>query len=173
MPNNPVPPKTPAVCIICHSIHHGNTTQLAKAIAEEFVAGGWQADLLDIEEAAAADLEHYQLVGFGSGIYFGRHHPEILQLPGKHNGTPRAAFILSTAGLPFLKWFQHAALRNRLKRSGIPILGEHCSRGWDTVGPLWLMGGINRKHPNEHDLERAKAFARELIKKVEFNLANR
>lgn len=164
-PSDPAAIKTRSVCIISHSIHHGNTNLVAKAIAEAFREGGWQAELLDIEEAAAADLSRYALVGFGSGIYFGRHHPEILRLPRQLNPAPKTAFIFSTAGLPFLKWMQHTAMRRRLKQSGIPILGEHSTRGWDTVGPLWLMGGINRKHPNDRDLERAKTFARELMQK--------
>ncbi len=156
MPSDRAPTTTRSMCIISHSIHHGNTNLVAKAIAEAFRESGWQAELLDIEEAAAADLSRYELVGFGSGIYFGRHHPEILRLPGQLNPAPKSVFIFSTAGLPFLKWIQHAALRRRLKRSGIPILGEHSARGWDTVGPLWLMAASTASTPTTATLSEPK-----------------
>jgi hypothetical protein len=31
--------------------------------------------------------------------------------------------------------------------------------GYDTWGPLWLAGGLNKKHPDGLDLERARKFA--------------
>jgi hypothetical protein len=31
------------------------------------------------------------------------------------------------------------------------------------VGPLWLIGGINRRHPNTSDLDRARSFAQQLL----------
>ncbi|MBL8819031.1 MAG: flavodoxin family protein [Planctomyces sp.] len=154
------------IAIICHSVHHGNTMQIAKSMAEEFSAQGWTVELLDIEEAAAADLSQYAMVGLGSGIYFGRHHPEILKLAETINPPPQVVFLFSTAGLPFLKLLQHGALRRRIKRRSILIMGEHCCRGWDTVGPLWLMGGINRQHPNATDLAKTRTFAHTLSQQL-------
>jgi flavodoxin len=145
------------IAIVYASVHHGNTRKLAESLSAEL-----SADLLTVDEAENVNLGQYELVGMGSGIYFGRHHTSLCRLADSCQQPPRRAFIFSTAGLPFLRRFQHAALRRRLVTRGCEVVSEFCCRGWDTVGPLWLMGGINRKHPDPKDLSRALEFARQL-----------
>jgi len=151
----------PSMAIVYASVHHGNTQQVAHVLSEEL-----SADTFTTEQAVSVDLCQYQLVGLGSGIYFGRHHSSLLELINTCRMPPSQAFIFSTAGLPFLRWCQHAALRHRLFSKRCRVLAEFSCRGWDTVGPLWLMGGINRKHPNANDLQRARDFARRLKESV-------
>lgn len=146
-----------SIAIVYASVHHGNTRQLAEALSAEL-----SADRFTVAEAQSVDLSRYDLVGLGSGIYFGRHHQSLLDLVDSGETPPQRAFLFSTAGLPFLRMFQHAALRNRLTQKGCQVLSEFCCRGWDTVGPLWLLGGINRQHPNVKDLNRAREFAQQL-----------
>ena len=151
----------PTVAIVYASIHHGNTRKLAETLAAEL-----SADLYAVDKIGQADLSQYEFVGLGSGIYFGRNHTTLLNLVDAWQKPPRRVFIFSTAGLPFLKCFQHASLRRRLKTKGCGILAEFSCRGWDTVGPLWFIGGINRKHPDSSDLNRATEFARRLKSSV-------
>jgi flavodoxin len=143
--------------IVCTSPHHGNTRRIAEAIAATL-----GADLFTPEQALVASLASYDLVGFGSGIYFGRHHRTLRQLIDAAPALPRAAFLFSTAGLPWLSRLFHRSLRRRLERRGCRIVGEFCCPGWDTVGPLVLIGGLNRRRPNERDIEFAKEFAQSL-----------
>jgi hypothetical protein len=72
------------------------------------------------------------------------------------------AFLFSTAGLPFLWRTWHRQLRSDLERKGFDVVGEFHCRGFDSWGPLWLAGGINRRHPDAQDLDRAADFARRL-----------
>lgn len=146
------------LAVVFASIHHGNTRRLANVLAEELAA-----DLFSADDARDTDLSTYDVVGLGSGIYFGKHHHSLTALVDGWQRSPSRAFLFSTAGLPFLRRLQHTKLRLRVRRSGCQVLGEFCCRGWDTVGPLWLMGGINRKHPDGTDLDRARRFARELL----------
>jgi len=46
------------------------------------------------------------------------------------------------------------------------ILGEFICRGLDTFGPLKLIGGVNKRRPNEADLEAARKFAKGLQEKL-------
>lgn len=140
--------------IICTSVHHNNTGRVADTLAEAL-----HASVHSPEEAKTLDVSESDLLGFGSGIYFGRHHQSLLQLVDSWPTRPCRVFVFSTAGLPFLRWFQHYALRKRLVQRGFEVVGEFCCRGWDTVGPLWFMGGINCKHPNAKDFANARAFA--------------
>jgi flavodoxin len=152
-------PPSKKVAIVYASIHHGNTRQIADLLAAQL-----DADLWTVEEAEGKSLANYRLVGLGSGIYFGRHHEMLLKLVDSWDNAPERLFLFSTAGLPFLRILQHTALRRRVLNKGGAIVGEFCCRGWDTVGPLWLLGGINRKRPNTRDLNRAGRFADALLK---------
>jgi flavodoxin len=147
--------------ILCKSVHHQNTTLIARVMADVL-----SADLRAPEETSPDILKDYDLIGFGSGIYFGRFHSALRacidQLPDVAS-SGRSAFVFSTAGLPSLWRWWHRPLKALLKNKGFIVVAEfHCS-GFDTFGPLWLFGGIHRRHPDHHDEERAAEFARQLI----------
>jgi flavodoxin len=143
--------------IVFVSRHHANTQRVAEAMARAI-----GADLLNAETTDPQTLTKYDLIGFGSGIYFGSPHRAlrrlVLDLPP---GTKRV-FVFSTAGLPFLSRLWHCRLKRKLCRKGYLFVGEFSCRGWDTVGPLRLIGGLNRHHPSDDDLNRASLFARSL-----------
>jgi hypothetical protein len=44
-------------------------------------------------------------------------------------------------------------------------VGDFSCNGWDTWGPLKLVGGTNKGRPNEQDLQEARVFARGLKEK--------
>jgi flavodoxin len=48
------------------------------------------------------------------------------------------------------------------------MVGEFHCKGWDTYGPLKLVGGHNKGQPNEEDLKNAEIFA-ESVKKDHLN----
>ena len=56
----------PTIAIVYASVHHGNTRKLAESLSAEL-----SADLFTVNEAENVNLGQYQLVGMGSGIYFG------------------------------------------------------------------------------------------------------
>lgn len=151
--------------LICKSIHHGNTWAVA-----ERIAACLDAQVIDPETVSTAPDFSSKLIGLGSGIYYGRFHREIrrwiAELP-LAAGQGRAAFVFSTSGLPFLSWLYHWPLKRALARRGFQVLGDFSCRGHDTFGPLCLIGGLNRKHPNAKDLDRAEAFAMQLKRHVD------
>jgi flavodoxin len=145
--------------IVYTSVHHQNTEKVAKVMAEVL-----EADLVTVADTKPEMLATYDLVGFGSGIYFGKHHKTLLgfveTLPPV---TQKRAFVFSTSGDGKIK--HHAVLKEQLVKKGFTVVDEFCCQGWDTVGPLKIFGGINKGRPNENDLEGARAFARELKNK--------
>ena len=146
--------------ILYFSVHHGNTEKVARAMAN--VLG---ADLLPVQQVDADMLERYGLIGFGSGIYFGRHHESLLDLVQKLPAVKdKKAFIFSTSGLrkiPFFHDFDRP-LRERLQHKGFNIAGEFSCRGLDTYRATRLVGGVNKGRPNAEDLKQAEEFARGL-----------
>ncbi len=141
------------VLIICASISHGNTEKVARAMAQ--VLG---ASVRRPAEVMPEELVAYDLVGFGSGIYFGRHHPSLLALAERLPELRKRAFVFSTRGAPMLGPC-HRALKAKLRAKGWQVVGEFSCKGWDTYGCLRRIGGINKGRPNDRDLARAKAFA--------------
>lgn len=145
--------------VIFQSVHKGNTKKIAEALAGEL-----KAKLVKPGEIDVNNLNDYDLIGFGSGIYFGKHHQDILDLAEKILPTPgKKVFIFSTAGLPQLKFIWHGSLKNKLKEKGFNIVGEFSCAGHDEVGPLKMIGGINKGRPDENDIDKAKQFANSLM----------
>lgn len=150
--------------IIYVSMHHGNTEKIAKAMMNVL-----DADLIKPAEVDDSVVSKYDLIGFGSGIYFGRHHRSLFNLVDElSNQNGKKAFIFSTSGLRKISFIHDfdKPLRKKLLKKGFKVIGELNCRGWDTY-PLWVkpFGGVNKGEPGEKELEKAKWFAKSLEKK--------
>jgi flavodoxin len=55
--------------VICVSVHYGNTKKIAGAIADVLHAQVCTPDKVDVRM-----LDDCELIGVGSGIYYGKHH---------------------------------------------------------------------------------------------------
>ncbi len=143
--------------VVCMSVHHGNTRRVAGVMADELDAMLQRPGETTVDDIAAADL-----VGFGSGIYFWRHHRSLLRLVQRLPSMPdKRAFVFSTRG-GFPAWIGHRRLKKALRRRGFAIVDEFSCKGYDTYGPLKLIGGINKDRPDRDDLAEARRFAGEL-----------
>lgn len=155
--------------VVVASVHHGNTARVAAAIAE--VLG---ADVAAAGDVTPERLARYDVVGFGSGVYYGQMHESLFGLVrglpdagvASASAATRPAFVFSTSGLPCLARVWHAPLERLLVRKGFDVVGTFACRGFDTWGPLWLTGGLNRRHPDDRDLARARDFARRIAAAV-------
>ncbi len=147
-------------------MHHGNTRKVAKVMT-----GVLSADLLDPLNEDIGDVEEYDLIGFGSGIYAWKHHIKLLSVVDNLSCTNRKAFIFSTRGnliriIPIKHY--HNRLRCKLHETGFDIMGEFSCLGFDTSGPLRFVGGKNRDHPDTKDLDDARRFAAGLRNESKF-----
>jgi flavodoxin len=142
--------------IICVSIHHGNTKKIADAIADIL-----QAQVCTLDKVDAAMLDDYDLIGFGSGIYYGKHHQSLLDFADNLPPCSKKAFIFSTRGGALDH--NHEPLKQRLEKKGLRIVAEFSCKGLDTSGVFNHIGGINNNRPNENDLREAQVFARTLL----------
>ena len=82
--------------LILYSFHHNNTEQVANAIARVL-----DAQIKRPRQTDPDELQRYDLVGFGSGIYSDQHHRSLLDLVEKLPQVDnKKAFIFSTSGAP-------------------------------------------------------------------------
>jgi flavodoxin len=145
--------------IVCLSYHHKNTEKIASVFAKTL-----DAEVKMPGEVDPQALSEYDLVGFGSGISFGKHYKVLLDFADKLPAvTKKKAFIFSTSGQTGKTSKFHKKLREELESKGFSIVGEFNCAGFDTYGVLKIVGGIQKDHPDENDLNQAEAFAKNLI----------
>ena len=148
--------------IICFSYHHQNTEKIASVFAKTL-----GAEVKAPSEVSPNELCNYDLVGFGSGIYFGKHHQVLLDVVDKlPTITERKGFIFSTSGQTGNESKSHKKLREKLEAKGFNIAGEFNCAGFDTYGLMKIVGGIKKGHPDEEDLKDAETFAQSLNQSV-------
>jgi hypothetical protein len=85
---------------------------------------------------------------------------------GRGGGVPRgpAYFLHSGAReIPLLGY--NKSVRNRLESKGFRYSIRSPAAGSNTVGPFGFIGGINKGRPDDHDLDRATAFAEHLARR--------
>jgi len=150
--------------LVLFSIHHKNTEKIGNVLAEIL-----NAEIKSPKQVNFEELQEYNLVGFGSGIYDQKHHKLLLDLAEKlPQVTDRKAFIFSTSGVARKFAIDnsiddpHLALREKLQSKGYLIVDEFNCAGFNTNSFLKLIGGINRGKPNAEDLKNAEEFAQNL-----------
>ena len=138
--------------ILFQSQHHGNTKKLVDAIAAEYPVEICDARTFD------GDLSKYDAVGFASGIAFGKFYPEIFSLATDRMPFEKDIFFIFTAGVIVgdpVKEMRELALER-----GCRVHGTYCCRGYDTFGPLKLIGGLNRGCPTDDEIRGAVDYYR-------------
>lgn len=141
--------------IIYKSIHHGNTKKIAVMMAKSL-----EADLINLKDANPDMINDYDLIGFGSGIYYYRPHKKLRKfVEGLDNVENKKAFTFITSG----NGNPNDWLNKKLSKKGFEVLGDFFCKGFDTYGPMKLIGGLNKGQPNENDLKNAENFAKGLI----------
>ncbi|MCP8318553.1 MAG: flavodoxin family protein, partial [Candidatus Methylarchaceae archaeon HK01B] len=145
--------------LVLFSYHHNNTEKIANIFAKVL-----DAQIKTPQQINPEELQEYSLIGFGSGIYGGKHHKFLLDLVDKlPQVTNRKAFIFSTSGV--IKKNQpeiHLPLMEKLQSKGYMIIDEFNCAGFNTNSFLKLFGGINKGRPNAEDLKHAEEFAQNL-----------
>lgn len=144
--------------IIYASIHHGNTEKIGKAMVKTL-----NAEIINVNDVNINNLQNYDLIGFGSGIYGGKFHKNMLdlieKLPSVDN---KRTFIFSTSSMEKKRY--NNSIEEKLIEKGFEVIGSFTCKGYDTFGPFKLVGGIGKGRPNEEDIKKAVDFAKGIAK---------
>ncbi len=155
--------------LVVFSYHHKNTEKIAEVFAKVL-----DAQIKTPQQIEPGDLEDYDLIGFGSGIYGATFHASLLDLVDRlPQVTGKKAFIFSTYGAPaafvgreFVE-NNHSQIRKKLMAKGYVVIGEFGCAGWNTNSFLKYFGGLNKGRPHAEDIRHAEKFAGEL-KRLDF-----
>jgi flavodoxin len=150
--------------LILFSYHHKNTEKVAKVFAQVL-----DAQIKTPEQINHEELQDYDLIGFGSGIYGAQHHKSLLDLADKlPQVNNRNAFIFSTSALQGKAKVakDHSLLREKLQSKGYMIVDEFACKGFNTNSFLKYFGGMNKGRPNAKDLKDAEEFAQNIKQNI-------
>ena len=148
--------------LVLYSYHHNNTEKIANIFAKVL-----DAQIKTPQQIKPEELQEYNLIGFGSGIYGEKHHKLLLDLADKLlQVTNRKAFIFSTSALTgeAKATKDHSMLREKLQSKGYMIVDEFQCKGFNTNSFMKYFGGMNKGRPNAEDLKHAEEFAQNLIR---------
>jgi len=141
--------------LVCYSYHHNNTEKVANVFANVL-----DAQIKTPQQINPEELQEYDLVGFGSGIYGAQHHKSLLDLADKlPQINERKGFIFSTSGTKWEADKNHSLLREKLQSKGYRIVDEFTCLGFNTNSFMKYLGGMNKGRPNALDLKHAEEFA--------------
>ena len=135
--------------IVYYSAHHGNTRKLAEAVAQ-----GREVTLIDALAVKSAGRSGYDLIGFASGIYFGKFHQSVVEFAKNNLPRDKKVFFLATYGGSN----GTKAIEEAVREKDARIVGSFGCKGYDTFGPFKLVGGIAKGHPDATDLKNACQF---------------
>lgn len=143
--------------IVYYSKHHENTKKLL-----DFIAETQDVTLIDALKTESADLSHYDMIGFASGIYYSKFHKSVLRFAEKNLPENKRVFFICTYGVK--KEGYTDAISKAVSKSKADILGEYGCLGFDTFGPFKLIGGIAKGHPDQSELAGAVKFFERIAK---------
>ena len=142
--------------IIYRSVHRGNTKKIAEVLAETL-----DADLFDLEDFKQDMIKEYELIGFGSGIYYFKPHKKLRKFVEElDNVENKYAFHFTTSGDgKYNDW-----LEKNLSKKGFEVMGEFHCKGYYaySIKGIISLKGLNKGNPNEEDFDNARKFAESL-----------
>lgn len=142
--------------IIYESVHHKNTEKIAKVMADVL-----KAELRNPKDVNVNEIKNYDLIGFGSGIYYGKFHKNMLEfIKDLKTLDNQKAFVFSTSGMG--KEQYNDPIKKALNEKGIDVIDDFACKGFDTYGPFKIVGGIAKGRPNEEDFSKAREFVAKL-----------
>lgn len=149
------------ILLIIKSTHQQNTLKIAEAMSE--VA---PLTVVELENAKNYNFKEYDIVGFGSGIYYGKHDKELIEFVKTLCDKPAYSFVISTSGTNNYQKY-NKALVTLLESKNKTVLGSFGCKGLDKFFVFKLFGGLNKDHPNEADFDAAQQFIIEVMEKYE------
>ena len=141
--------------IIYASNHHGNTYKLVKAISDRH-----KIRTINANQIPVANLQKYDVIGFASGIDFGKFYKVIEDFAQDNLPNEKQVFFLYTCAMK-RKGFTDSMKKIALEKNSL-ILGEYGCKGYNTYGPWKIIGGMNKNHPTETEIMSAIEFYEKL-----------
>jgi flavodoxin len=147
--------------IIFYSSKSGNTKKIAESMAAQ--VGCEAIKITSDSTPSTLDLEEYDLIFVGTGLYAGTPNEDVLKYLSNFNfRTPKQfALFITWGGAPQSDKIALTRLRALLEGKGQTVIREHFASygGWKGI----LM---KRGHPKPEEIQAAGEWAKQLVQKL-------
>jgi len=150
------------VLIIYCSEYKKNTEKIAQVFAKKI-----DCDLVNVKDANDIDIEGYDLIGFGSGVYKESLSPKIFKMVDRLDMNGKDTFVFSTSGVG-MKYYNNSLIKH-LESKGANIKGSFACIGSFVANEFTdkkifnIIGKLSKGHPNNKDFNKAGIFIKELV----------
>ena len=145
--------------IVYASRHHKNTHKLVTGLAQQY-----SITLYDADSGDDIDFDNFDLIGFASGLDFGKFYPAVTDT-AKKLPQGKTVYALYTCAKDNLQYGDE--IKNIALQAGCGYAGKFGCKGYNTYGPLKLIGGMNKKHPDSEDIKKLCRFYGKILSTVE------
>ena len=95
-------------------------------------------------------------IGFASGIFYGKLHKSLISFIENNLPAHKKAFVIYTCGQDSSSYIK--AAEELIKAKDAALAGSFSCPGYDTWEPFKLIGGKNKNHPDENDIQNANVI---------------
>lgn len=148
--------------IIYCSEYNKNTEKIARIFAQKT-----DCELVNIRGANNINIENYNLIGFGSGVYRESLSPKVLKLVNRLNLKGKNVFVFSTSGVG-MKFYNNSLiklleLKGGINKGSFACKGSFIARDFTDKKIFDIMGRLSQGHPNDKDIKKAERFIVKVI----------
>lgn len=148
--------------IVYYSNYNQNTEKIAKVFAKKI-----NADLMNIKETKEINIDKYNLIGFGSGVYKENLSPKIFKIAEKLSLTDKNIFVFSTSGIG-AKFYNKKLIKLLRSKGGLCKGSFACKGSFDNkslcnIRIFNILSKFAAGHPNESDVNKAEEFINKVV----------
>ncbi|KGK82241.1 flavodoxin domain-containing protein [Clostridium sp. HMP27] len=148
--------------IIYCSNYKKNTEKIAKIFAEKS-----NSELINIKDIDNVDIESYDLIGFGSGVYKESMSPKIFKFADKLNVRGKNIFVFSTSGIG-MKFYNNKLIKllvskGAINKGSFACKGSFVAKEFTNIKLFDIIGRLSQGHPNDKDLRKAEEFIEKVL----------
>lgn len=152
--------------IIYCSDYKNNTERIAQMFAEKI-----NSDLINVRNFRDVELEKYNLIGFGSGVYMEKLSPKLFNLVDKMDLKDKNVFVFSTSGVG-MKFYNNSLIKLLTSKGSINKGSFACKGGFNakefSKNKIFdIMGRLSQGHPNIKDFKKAERFIIKISDSIE------
>lgn len=144
--------------IIYCSEYKKNTEKIARIFADTA-----ECELINLRDVKDMNgLDHYNLIGFGSGVYKESMSPKLFQLVENMNLKGKNVFVFSTNGVG-MKYYNKPLIKllvskGAINKGSFSCKGSFIAKEFTTVKLFDMIGKLSQGHPNQKDYRKAERF---------------
>lgn len=151
--------------IFYYSAYRKNTEKIAQLFAEKY-----GCELINIANTEHVNINDYDLIGFGSGVYKESLSSKLFRLVEKLDLENKNVFVFSTSGVG-MKYYNNKLVK-LLESKGAIIKGSFACKGsfdareFSNNKIFSFIGKLSQGHPNNRDFKNAEEFFNTIVKSV-------